>query len=98
MRNLGVKVWVRHGGNTYTGSRASLAEGQDLSHRGSLQTAEGAFRLIASEIINPQPKPGDEIEVAFAAAGPWKSRFVQNGTRPDPSGATIYVPYGAQYA
>jgi len=95
--NTGVSVLVRHKGNEYTATRATLQATEELSARGALQNADGAFRLIVSELKNPHPKAGDEIELSDSTADGWKTRGILS-VRHDQTRATMLVNYGAQYA
>ena len=90
-------VTVRHEGNEYTAISASVTQTEEISHRGQLQNADGAFRLNASELKNPEPQAGDLISISSDGGVTWKTRSIISA-RFDQLRATMRVDYEAQYA
>ena len=84
-------------GRDYTGLRAVLQSGEDLSHRGVLSTASGGIRQNVADLKEPFPKLGDEIQLPEQNADRQVTRSI-TALRYDQIGAMVMIEYGAQYA
>ena len=91
----GATVGVRHNGNTYSGVRSSVEFSDQPGAMGALQGAEGAVRLLVSELKEhkPLPKSGDIISIKEQDSDEWKERRIIM-PRYDQVGATVRLDYG----
>ena len=90
-------VAVRHkqSGATYSGIPSTLEANNVVGSMGAIQGADGAVRLILSELIRPYPKAGDIIQVQ-EENGEWLKRLVLT-VRYDQARASMRIDYGAEY-
>ena len=91
-----VKVRHQDSGVVYSGVRSSLETTQTVGSMGSIQNADGAVRLMVSELKMPKPKAGDIIELVEQDDGDSAVRVIL-AVRYDQARATVRIDYGAQY-
>ena len=91
-------VSIRHkdSGATYSGVRSTLEANNVAGSMGAIQGADGAVRLIVSELTQPYPKAGDIIEIQENMSGDWLKRLVLT-VRYDQARASMRIDYGAEY-
>ena len=92
----GAAALVRHNGNEYTGLRSSVEFSDEPGSMGALQGADGAVRLLVSDLRKPYPEPGDIISVKEQDSDEWKERRVIM-PRYDQTGATVRLDYGERH-
>ena len=92
----GANALVRHSGNEYTGLRSSVEFSDQPGSMGALQGAEGAVRLLVSDMTLPYPEAGDLITVKEPDSDSWKERRVIM-PRYDQTGATVRLDYGERH-
>jgi hypothetical protein len=91
-----VKVRHEEAGAVYDAVRSSLESTQTVGSMGAIQNADGAIRLLVSELKMPKPKAGDIIELVEQDDGDSSVRVVL-AVRYDQARVTVRIDYGAQY-
>lgn len=89
----GSNVTVRHEGREYVGVMGSLEYSDQPGSMVGLQGAQGAVRLLVSELKKPYPESGNIIDVKEAGGTEWEERRVLT-PRYDQVHATVRIDYG----
>ena len=89
-------VSVRHSGHVYSATAASVEYSDRPGGMGAIQGADGAFRLVVSELHEPKPEPGDPVQVKTEMDSAYQDRRIITA-RPDQTGATLRVDYGVEH-
>ena len=92
----GSNVSVRHDGHEYTGVRSSVEFSDQPGAMGALQGADGAVRLLVSELSKPHPEAGNTIDVKAPDGTEWQRMRVVM-PRYDQVNATVRLDYEEQF-
>lgn len=91
----GANVLLRYQGNTYTGIKASIETSEEPGAIAGLEGADGAVRLLVSEMKKVVLEAGNVVEIKEPPDDAFTERRIAT-PRYDQTGATVRIDYGAR--
>ena len=89
-------VLVRHNGNQYNATTASVEYADTPGSMGAIQGADGACRLLVADLSKPIMASGDKVQIKTAMDTTFQDRRIVL-TRPDQTGTTLRIDYGVEH-